>query len=347
MVTDTAGLSDVGGCDHPCQQCPAHGRHRHAFGVDGVEGRRHDRVLGTCHRSRPARKSAAIGLVVGRHHSPLPVELPHAHHAELCGCGERMLFTAPDHEYPSHLELRLTATDATRPAGQRVDRAPAADGRAHVPDESCRPAARGQRRNADAPFSRTVIVGSSNSVTAPSPQQIGAQTYQFSAWSDGLAANHNITAPASPATYTATYTQVVTPSGLVAAYGFNEGSGSAAADLTGRGHTGAISGAAWSASGQVRRRAAVRRRQRSGDRRRCADLDHDGDDGGSLGEPHRPGHLAHGGPEGNGERPGVCAVCERRRCALGQLYQHRHFRCVRGILERRAVERVVTSGRDV
>ena len=40
------------------------------------------------------------------------------------------------------------------------------------------------------------------------------------------------------------------PPGLVAAYGMNEGSGTSVADATGNGHTGAISGAAWSPQGK-------------------------------------------------------------------------------------------------
>ena len=38
--------------------------------------------------------------------------------------------------------------------------------------------------------------------------------------------------------------------GLVAAYGFNEGTGSTAADLSGNGNTGTLSNAAWSAAGK-------------------------------------------------------------------------------------------------
>jgi uncharacterized repeat protein (TIGR01451 family) len=56
-----------------------------------------------------------------------------------------------------------------------------------------------------APFTRTVIVGSLNSVGAPSPQTLGGTSYTFSSWSDGGAASHDITAPPSAATYGATY----------------------------------------------------------------------------------------------------------------------------------------------
>jgi uncharacterized repeat protein (TIGR01451 family) len=60
------------------------------------------------------------------------------------------------------------------------------------------------------PFTRTVIVGSSNSVSAPPPQNLSGSTYLFASWSDGGAQSHNIVAPAAAATYTATF-RFVTP----------------------------------------------------------------------------------------------------------------------------------------
>jgi hypothetical protein len=55
------------------------------------------------------------------------------------------------------------------------------------------------------PFSLTAIVGSANSVSAPSPQQSNNSTYNFVSWSDGGAQSHTITALAANTTYTATY----------------------------------------------------------------------------------------------------------------------------------------------
>jgi hypothetical protein len=55
------------------------------------------------------------------------------------------------------------------------------------------------------PFSITVVVGSANSVSAPSPQVFNKSTYYFTSWSDGGPQDHTITAPASNTTYTATY----------------------------------------------------------------------------------------------------------------------------------------------
>lgn len=54
------------------------------------------------------------------------------------------------------------------------------------------------------PFSRTVITGSTVSLSANSPQPLGGQTYQFLAWSDGGAQTHTVVAN-QPATYTATF----------------------------------------------------------------------------------------------------------------------------------------------
>jgi hypothetical protein len=53
-----------------------------------------------------------------------------------------------------------------------------------------------------------VIVGSNNSVSAPSPQTLAGSSYTFSSWSDGGAQTHNVVAPAAAATYTATYQRV-------------------------------------------------------------------------------------------------------------------------------------------
>jgi hypothetical protein len=60
-----------------------------------------------------------------------------------------------------------------------------------------------------------------------------------------------VTAPASPATYTATFS-VVPPQtiGLVASYAMDEGSGGTAADWSGNGLTGAVSGATWTPQGR-------------------------------------------------------------------------------------------------
>jgi hypothetical protein len=54
-------------------------------------------------------------------------------------------------------------------------------------------------------FTVTVIVGSSNTVSAVSPQTKGKATYTFTSWSDGGAQTHIIIAPATATTYTARF----------------------------------------------------------------------------------------------------------------------------------------------
>jgi glucose/arabinose dehydrogenase len=122
-------------------------------------------------------------------------------------------FSAPDHEYPSSLTLVLTATDST---GAKASTSLVLSPQTVDLTFASNPAGLqlgllGQ--SVTAPVSRTVIVGSSNSVSAPSPQTVSGKHYEFVTWSDGGANTHNIQAPATATTYTATFRQVSTPVG--------------------------------------------------------------------------------------------------------------------------------------
>ncbi len=113
-------------------------------------------------------------------------------------------FPAPDHEYPAHLEIELTATDS--------------QGLAHTTTVSIHPETvslqfqtipTGRQLSVGtftgtAPFSRTVIRNSGNEVDALAPQGTFPNVWDFGSWSDGGAEQHSITASAS-ATYTATF----------------------------------------------------------------------------------------------------------------------------------------------
>src|SRR5215210_7545425 len=114
-------------------------------------------------------------------------------------------FVAPDHEYPSYLELRLTATDSgglTDTESLRLD--PQTVQLSFGSDPAGLRLTVGSS-SGTTPFSRTVIVGSKNSISAPSPQTLGGNSYEFASWSDGGAQSHDIVAPDAAATYTATY----------------------------------------------------------------------------------------------------------------------------------------------
>jgi glucose/arabinose dehydrogenase len=58
-----------------------------------------------------------------------------------------------------------------------------------------------------APVNFTGVVGFRRELNAPATQVLDGKTYQFVSWSDGGAANHFITTPATNTTYTATYQQ--------------------------------------------------------------------------------------------------------------------------------------------
>ena len=95
------------------------------------------------------------------------------------------------------------------------------------------------------PFAQEEIVGFRYAVDAPSPQS----GYAFSSWSDGGAAAHTVTVPAGGLSLSATFQQSSTP-GLIAAYSFNEGTGTTLTDRAGHGHTGTLTGPTWTAAGR-------------------------------------------------------------------------------------------------
>ncbi|MCP2325096.1 glucose/arabinose dehydrogenase [Hamadaea flava] len=124
------------------------------------------------------------------------------------GTGAGGSFIAPDHEYPSYLELELTATDSQGLKNTVVRRLDP-----QTVDLTFTSSPPGLNLSVGAatqitPFTRTVIKGSTVTVSAPTPQSNAGYTYSFGSWSDGKSQTHVITAPSTPTTYTATYTGV-------------------------------------------------------------------------------------------------------------------------------------------
>ena len=114
-------------------------------------------------------------------------------------------FPAPDHEYPASLTLVMTAVDtAGATASTSIQLNPQTVDLNFVTVPSGLQLSVGSS-TVTAPATRTVIVGSANSVSAPGPQTLGGAAYAFDRWTDGGAASHNLVAPATPATYTATF----------------------------------------------------------------------------------------------------------------------------------------------
>ncbi|HEY8237834.1 MAG TPA: PQQ-dependent sugar dehydrogenase [Candidatus Limnocylindrales bacterium] len=114
-------------------------------------------------------------------------------------------FSAPDHEYPSYLELTLTATDSL---GTQASVTRRLDPRTVTLTLASNPSTFSlafDGGTAAATFTRTVIIGSANSVSAIAPQSYKGATWTFGYWSDGGAASHTIIAPATATTYTAKF----------------------------------------------------------------------------------------------------------------------------------------------
>jgi chitodextrinase len=180
------------------------------------------------------------------HHCPSSC---HTHPVQTFTGVKSGFFPAPDHEYPSHLELRLTVTDS---GGLTDTKTLQLDPR--TVDLSFDSVPSGLQltvgsASSPTPFTRTVIEGSNNSISAPTPQSMGGTNYGWVSWSDGGAQSHNVVAN-SANTYTAAYQALLGPPGLAAAYSFNEGLGPSAADASGNGNAGAIGSASWITTGK-------------------------------------------------------------------------------------------------
>ena len=157
------------------------------------------------HASDPkegALPASAMTWTLVMHHCPSGC---HTHDIQTFAGVSSGSFAAPDHEYPSSLELRLSAVNRLgiqgiasvflkpKTATFTLDSRP----RGLVLD-----AGEGPQTT---PFARTVIAGSASTVSAPSRQRAGGRTYFFQSWSDGGGATHVVEASTAAATLTALY----------------------------------------------------------------------------------------------------------------------------------------------
>ena len=167
-----------------------------------------DTVSFTGHASDPQQgtlPASALNWTIVLHHCSSP-GVCHEHPMQTLTGVAGGTITAPDHEYPSYLELRLTATDAGGlTSTTTVDVQPKTVDLTFVSNPPGLNLTVGATSQV-APFTRTVIRGSTNTVSAPTPQLYNSVPQAFSSWSDGGAQTHVITAPATARTYTANYT---------------------------------------------------------------------------------------------------------------------------------------------
>jgi glucose/arabinose dehydrogenase len=113
-------------------------------------------------------------------------------------------FIAPNHDWPSHLELVLTATANGLSASKTIQLQP----KTATLTLNSTPTGADLTVGADtgtAPFTETFVQNSTTDVTAPAATTIGGNAYAFSAWSDGGALTHTITIPRNNSSLTATF----------------------------------------------------------------------------------------------------------------------------------------------
>ncbi len=113
-------------------------------------------------------------------------------------------FIAPDHEYPSHLELRLTATDSKGVTGQT---SVMLDPQTTTISLNSLPAGLpllvdGSAKNS--PSTTTLIRGGATTVSAPEAQTVAGSRYRFSTWNDSPERTRDLIVT-EPVSLTATY----------------------------------------------------------------------------------------------------------------------------------------------
>ncbi|HEX6688190.1 MAG TPA: PQQ-dependent sugar dehydrogenase [Solirubrobacterales bacterium] len=128
----------------------------------------------------------------------------HAHPLQVFPATHQGNLLAPDHDYPSHIEISLTATDAR---GLTATKSVSIDARPSEIEIASQPP--GVQLGAAeltqvAPFPLTAIEGSNVLLSAPSAVELGDVAYLWREWSDGGARVHTVKAGTAPA-YTAVY----------------------------------------------------------------------------------------------------------------------------------------------
>jgi glucose/arabinose dehydrogenase/PKD repeat protein len=187
----------------------------------------------------------SVVLHHGSHVHPL-VEIP--------GTTENPSFVArDDHDADSFYEITLTARDSSGLTGSAAS--------VITPEtvtftlESTPPGTPVTYggETGTTPYTRQSAIGYRTTVSAANEFARSGRLYRFDSWSDGGARSHDVTIPSTASTLTASYTDIGPDpqlNSLVAAFGFDEVSGSTVVDASGRGSGGTISGASRTAAGK-------------------------------------------------------------------------------------------------
>lgn len=132
-------------------------------------------------------------------------------------------FVAPQHDYPSYIEVVLRTADdrglsgvVTRKINPRtVDLSLGSN----PPGISLRAGS----TSASTPFTAAEIDGAEILISAPAIASVGGREYAFQGWSDGGARSHPIPVGPDPAQYTASYSEVVVSGGDTGGGGGDDG----------------------------------------------------------------------------------------------------------------------------
>lgn len=115
-------------------------------------------------------------------------------------------FVAPDHDFPSYLEIRLTAVDGTKTTSDSVELLPR---ETPLTLKTSPPGLRvvaATGADAASPLTVNTITNSQVTIGTPAAQTIGGVNYVFRGWSDGGAASHTITMGPAATTLIAQFT---------------------------------------------------------------------------------------------------------------------------------------------
>ena len=141
--------------------------------------------------------------IVQRHCPTSPTDC-HAHTVQTTSGVSSGSFGAPDHEYPSFIDITLTATDSGGlQASTTISLNPKTVTLSFATAPSGLQLTVGSTTSTT-PFTRTAIQGSRNTISALASQTVGGTVYNWQSWSDGGSLAHDIFANAT-STYTATY----------------------------------------------------------------------------------------------------------------------------------------------
>ncbi len=116
-------------------------------------------------------------------------------------------FAAPDHDYPSFIELTLTAVDSRGLSAKETVKIDPRTVELAISSSPPGLTLGAGLLSAATPFALTSIEGSNVVLSAPASAQLGGETYAWRSWSDGGGRVHTVQADSS-ASYLATYAKV-------------------------------------------------------------------------------------------------------------------------------------------